>query len=198
VPALRRYAKVPGAAFGIGARTMKIAALALLVLCTLAVNAAGLYKWVDKDGRVQYTDTPPPTGTKNVEQRKATGNVIQSNEPSFALQQAMKNFPVTLWVNACGELCDQARELLAKRGVPFTEKNPQTPESVEEFKKAAGNELQVPLVQIGALKTIKGFEPGEWNGALDAAGYPSSGPAIKPAAKPPAPKPAAAGAPAGK
>jgi Domain of unknown function (DUF4124) len=35
----------------------------LLLACTLAVSVAAhaqLYKWVDKDGRVSYSDQPPP------------------------------------------------------------------------------------------------------------------------------------------
>lgn len=42
--------------------------LRILILCvTLAFAAAAsaqLYRWVDKDGRVHYTSTPPPAGTK--------------------------------------------------------------------------------------------------------------------------------------
>ena len=40
----------------------------LLILCLLALAAGApaqkMYKWVDKDGNVQYTDTPPPPGAK--------------------------------------------------------------------------------------------------------------------------------------
>jgi hypothetical protein len=42
--------------------------LRILILCmTLAFAAAAsaqLYRWVDKDGRVHYTATPPPPGVK--------------------------------------------------------------------------------------------------------------------------------------
>ena len=39
----------------------------LLVLLTLAGLAhAQQYRWVDKNGRVQYTDTPPPASAKDV------------------------------------------------------------------------------------------------------------------------------------
>jgi Domain of unknown function (DUF4124) len=41
----------------------------ILILCmTLAfaaVASAQLYRWVDKDGRVHYTATPPPAGTQS-------------------------------------------------------------------------------------------------------------------------------------
>ncbi len=38
-----------------------------LLLCLLVPSAfAGLYKWVDADGSVHYTDTPPPQGAEEV------------------------------------------------------------------------------------------------------------------------------------
>jgi len=43
--------------------------LRILILCvTLAFAAAAtaqMYRWIDKDGRVHYTATPPPAGTKS-------------------------------------------------------------------------------------------------------------------------------------
>jgi hypothetical protein len=35
-----------------------------LMLAFAAAASAQLYKWTDKDGRVRYTDRPPPAGTK--------------------------------------------------------------------------------------------------------------------------------------
>lgn len=40
-------------------------ALSVLLITTLPVQAE-IYKWVDKDGTVKYTDTPPPTGVKSL------------------------------------------------------------------------------------------------------------------------------------
>ncbi|MGD9951370.1 MAG: DUF4124 domain-containing protein [Burkholderiales bacterium] len=42
---------------------MRILILALL-LAFASGAAAQLYRWVDKDGRVRYTDTPPPAGVQ--------------------------------------------------------------------------------------------------------------------------------------
>ncbi len=39
-----------------------------LLLLLVSVNAtAGIYKWVDEDGRVQFGDRPPPEGTNSDE-----------------------------------------------------------------------------------------------------------------------------------
>lgn len=38
-------------------------AVFLMVACVLSPNIfAGMYKWVDEEGNVQYTQTPPPAG----------------------------------------------------------------------------------------------------------------------------------------
>jgi hypothetical protein len=35
--------------------------LSIVLVCSNASNAAGIYKWVDDKGNVQYSATPPPT-----------------------------------------------------------------------------------------------------------------------------------------
>ena len=40
--------------------------IALAILLGAATVTAQVYKWVDKDGKVQYTDTPPPLDAKGV------------------------------------------------------------------------------------------------------------------------------------
>jgi hypothetical protein len=38
--------------------------VAIAILLATATVTAQVYKWVDKDGKVQYTDTPPPVDAK--------------------------------------------------------------------------------------------------------------------------------------
>ena len=165
--------------------------LCLLLCASACANAAQLYRWVDGKGNVEWRDTPPPTSvpTKNIEQRKVGENVI-SGETSYSLQLASKNHPVTLWSSSdCGNVCDGARAHLARRGIPYTDKNPKSDPA--GFKKVSpANE--VPMLQVGTI-TVKGYLDSEWDSALDNAGYPRSAGFTAP--KPPAAKPAAAGAP---
>ena len=103
------------------------------------------------------------------------------------MQLAVKNFPVTLWMNNCGPTCDQARALLNHRGVPFTEKDPQA--DLEGFKKVSGGDMGIPLLFVGSTK-LRGYNESDWNSALDVAGYPKFALApVKPAEKPVAAKP---------
>ena len=158
-----------------------------LIGIVASAYGAEMYRWTDEKGIVNYTPYPPPANIKKVEQKKLGGSTIQTSELPYSAQLAAKNFPVTLYATDCGEPCANARAHLAKRGVPYTEKNPQLPEQIEEFKKLTGGSMQVPLLVVGRSSTIKGYLASDWDAALDVAGYPSSIPSgAKPAAVPPA------------
>ena len=154
--------------------------VAWLIACLLAAPAsAAMYKWVDAQGRVHYSDIPPPPTVKKVEEQKIIRNTIQTSGSPYAVEEAAKRNPVTVWMNDCGDLCNRAREFLAKRGVPHTLRNPSRLSEQEAWKKVSGGDNSVPLLTIGSAQTLKGFDEGQWNTALDAAGYPRTAPAIK-------------------
>ncbi|MGB8337368.1 MAG: glutaredoxin family protein [Burkholderiales bacterium] len=150
----------------------KITLFMLMLVAALSAQAE-LYKWVDKSGGVHYSDQPPVGDVKNVERKKIGGNVIEGQD-NFALREAARKFPVVLYANECGEPCNLARELLVKRGVPFTQKNPEASAADSiALKKLAGS-LEVPTLAIGENNTLKGYLESSWTTALDAAGYPST------------------------
>ena len=167
----------------------------MLVAALMAVPAAAeLYKWVDADGNVHYTDTPPPPTAKKSERKKLTDKPATPAVP-YALQQAIKNFPVTLYSYACGDACSQATALLARRGVPHAARDPMMDQAArEEMKKVTGGEEVAPVLVIGR-RTLKGFNETVWNQALDSVGYPSSVAGPVPAVEPPK-APSGGGAPA--
>ena len=154
------------------------------------LGAAQLYQWKDAQGRMVYSDQPPPASIRNAQQKSFKGSVIEVGE-SYAAKTAREKYPVTLYASACGAPCDQARQLLADRGVPFSNKDPQaSPEAQADLQKLTGR-LSVPVLVVGSDK-VDGFESGQWQAALDRAGYPKSAqPGRKPApAAVPAPAPA--------
>jgi glutaredoxin len=154
-----------------------------MLAATGTLVAAQLYRWVDEKGNVEYRDTPPPSSAKKVEQRTLGGGTVEASSLPFSVQQAARNFPVTLWNSSCGAPCDQARAHLTRRGVPYTEKDPQN--DIEAFRKLTGG-LGVPVLYVGS-NPIKGYLESEWDSALDFAGYPKTAlPGAKPAAKGPA------------
>jgi glutaredoxin len=171
---------------------MRAAIAAWVVMGVAAASVAAaqqLYRWVDKDGRVHYTQQPPPKGAaKSVEQRKIGPSVVETSRPSFVLKQAMTKFPVTLFVAPnCKEGCPETRDLLAKRGVPFREVNVVDQPTSEALKKATGDN-KVPALLVGTQVQV-GYNPDAMQRALDSAGYPAS-PAFvgKPPELPPLPE----------
>lgn len=147
----------------------------VLLCCTLAglAQAGELFRWVDADGKVHYTDQPPPASAKQVEEKKLSNSTIETSQLPYATRQAVKKSPVTLYANDCGEPCTQARNHLTQRGIPFTSKNPQTsPADAEALTKLVGA-AYVPVLVVGSAIS-KGYEKGAWDSALDTAGYPKS------------------------
>lgn len=169
----------------------RIVMMVWVATASTQLAAAQLYQWKDAQGRAVYSDQPPPPSVRNAEQKSFKGSFIEIGE-SYAAKTAREKYPVILYASACGAPCDQARQLLIDRGVPFSNKDPQaSPEAQAELKKLTG-QLRVPVLVVGSDK-IDGFETGQWQVALDRAGYPKSVlPGRKPApAANPAPPPAA-------
>lgn len=147
----------------------------ILLCCAVAslAQAGELFRWVDADGTVHYTDQPPPASAKQVEEKKLSSSAVNTSELPYAAQQAVRKSPVTLYATDCGVPCTQARDHLAQRGIPFTSKNPQTtPADAESLKKLVGA-AYVPVLVVGSAVS-KGYEKDTWNAVLDAAGYPKS------------------------
>lgn len=145
----------------------------LLWLCLgcIGLAQAQTYRWVDEQGRVHYGDRPPPAG--KAQERKPMAPPAD-RQPSYALRQAQEYFPVTLYVSEnCGSPCQEAADLLGRRGIPFSRKNVASAEDVAALGKLTGGEAAVPVLQVGA-KVRQGFEAAGWNGLLDAAGYPKA------------------------
>ena len=169
---------------------------ATVALLFAAAAAAQAYRWVDKDGKVHYSQTPPaPTEATNVQKRSAGGSMVESNQQSYATQQAEKNNLVTIYsAENCKGASKNARALLSKRGVPFREVAIVDETSRAELKKVSGSD-EVPVLTVGKQVT-KGYSADIWHAALDSAGYPrNAAPLAEKAQKPAAPAAAKAETP---
>jgi glutaredoxin len=153
------------------ARCIVIAAAT--IAATGATAQEQIYRYVDKDGNVVYSDRIPPGGTTGVQAKRLGANIIENDELPLAARQAQERFPVTLYTFACGVVCTNAEALLNRRGVPFTTVNADTPQGSEQLSKATG-ELRVPVLQVGDKNFVKGFSEQKWQAALDEAGYPKA------------------------
>jgi len=149
-----------------------------LVIATLSLGAAlpaaaqGVYRIVGPDGRVSFSDQPPPAG--NAAPAARTGGASAAGGGAalpFELRQVVSRFPVVLYTgNDCAP-CNSGRNLLNARGIPYTEKTVTTAEDIEALKRLAG-EASLPFLSIGAQR-LRGFSDAEWTQYLNAAGYPA-------------------------
>ncbi len=146
-----------------------------VLLGAASAASAQMYRWTDANGRVQFTDTPPPASAKAVQRKSPTiSSALPENASQpYSLQLAAKSFPVTLYTSADCEPCASARKLLNSRGVPFREVLVVDEAQQAELKKVAGA-LAVPSVTVGS-NVQKGFEENAYHSLLDIAGYPKSG-----------------------
>ena len=154
------------------ARIPVLACLVVALASSAAQAQSTVYRWVDKDGKVQYSDSPPPADAKTASERRIGGGGASTEEQvPYATQMATKRNPVTLYVSSdCGEFCTQGRELLNRRGVPFSEKNAQANQADQEALMKIAGSLSVPFLVVGE-SNVRGFDEGSWNAALDRAGY---------------------------
>ena len=143
----------------------------ILFLLFIASAHAQMYKWVDSSGKVTYSDQPPPASAKAQKKSAAKGSGGDASLP-YALSQATKSNPVTLYTTSSCAACDEGRALLKNRGIPFTEKTISTSADAERMKQAGGDG-RLPFLMVGR-NSQAGFEASSWDGALTAAGYPES------------------------
>ncbi|MRR50834.1 MAG: glutaredoxin family protein [Rhodocyclaceae bacterium] len=149
-------------------------ALGLLLASQLAL-AQTTYRWVDKDGKVNFSDRPPPPSEQVKDARERELPALGPAAPimSPAMRQAVADFPITLFVSSdCGNACNDALKLLNSRKLPFAQKSLQTPQEIEAFKTETGQGApSVPTLMVGR-RVLTGFQSNAWSEMLDLAGYP--------------------------
>lgn len=166
------------------------AACLTAALLLAAPASAQLYKWVGPDGKVTYSDVPPPPNAAKVEKKSYDSAAPAANFPED-LAAAVAANPVTLYTADGCAPCNDGRKYLKAQGVPFAEKTVNTSTDVEKLRQLSGD-TQLPLLRI-ATSNFRGFSNQEWRAALSQAGYPASNrlppdyryPAAEPAAPPP-------------
>jgi glutaredoxin len=154
------------------ARLAALAACATGALLATATQAQQVHRIVGPDGKVTFSDRAP-------EDKKAQSTVLSTASGGAAsnpalpteLRQIASRFPVTLYTGESCSPCQQARQLLVQRGVPFTERSVNTNDDLDALRRLSG-ESALPFGTIGRQQ-LKGFSDAEWTQYLDAAGSPA-------------------------
>lgn len=150
-----------------------IAGLATL-LAIPAPAFADMYKWIDKDGKVHYTDSPPP-GKKakklDLKINTITGPAVVSTidkpgqqTPAAAAGASKVRLYTTTW---CG-YCKRAKAYLQARGTPYQEFDVETSAQGQSEYRALGGR-GVPVILVGDQR-MDGYSEGTLAGMLKQAG----------------------------
>jgi glutaredoxin len=144
-----------------------------LALGAGSLQAQTLYRNVGPDGRVSFSDVPPPGGPAKAAPGGPGGAPASATSPlPYELQQVASRYPVTLYTAEACAPCASGRNLLNGRGIPFTERTVSTPDDAAALQRLSGDN-SLPLLTVGGQQ-IKGFSDLEWGQFLDAAGYPKT------------------------
>lgn len=177
---------------------MKSSAVKFLTINALVVLAASLlspavqgqtvYRIVGPDGKVTFSDKPPPPASESKvsEANASSGGASASQGLPFELRQVATKYPVILYTGDNCAPCHAGRSMLTSRGIPFSEKTVTTNEDTEALQRLSGDN-SLPFMTIGSQQ-LKGFSDAEWTQFLNAAGYPTSS-ALPPSYRRPSPTP---------
>jgi glutaredoxin len=155
--------------------------LGLFALCSILsmsqVAHAQMYKWIGANGKMVYSDTPPPANAKKLVSKSMDSSGAQQSNIKFPpeLDVAVRKNPVTLYTTTVSTPCapcNEARTLLKQNGIPFAEKTVKTQEDIEKLRQVSGD-TQLPALLISRAK-FSGFDSIEWRTALSTAGYPET------------------------
>lgn len=148
-----------------------LASLLITLISAASAQAQSVYRIVGPDGRVTFSDRPPADATSAQPSRTVnTGPAAANAALPLELRQVANRFPVTLYTGSDCAPCTSARNLLTRRGVPFTERTVSTNEDISALQRLSGS-TSLPFGTVGGQQ-LAGFSDTEWTQYLDAAGYP--------------------------
>jgi glutaredoxin len=147
----------------------RLSFLSLSIL--LSSPAWALYKVIGSDGKVTYTDRPPPALAARSDLHAASAPTSAPIALPLQLRQATSRYPVTLYAftSECAS-CHSARQFLKERGIPFNEKHISSNEDVQALERLFSSR-EAPVLTIGT-QMLKGYQAEHWAEYLNLAGYP--------------------------
>ncbi|WP_395004828.1 DUF4124 domain-containing protein [Undibacterium sp.] len=145
----------------------------VLLFALNPVAHSQMHKWVDANGKVVYSDTPPPPNAKKLGS-KAMDNAPRVSNVRLPLElaAAVAKNPVTLYTAKNCAACNEARNLLKQNGIPFLEKTVESRSDIDKLKQVSGD-TSIPFLLINTTK-LSGFHSIDWRAALSSAGYPET------------------------
>jgi glutaredoxin len=145
----------------------------LLFACALSATllagsaSAGIYRWVDADGRIVYSDSPPKQGS--VKSVKLETSAVAPAAPPEAKDAAVQGERVKLYTTTWCGYCKKARAYLRSRNIPFDDIDVETTDrGRREYREIGGN--GVPVIFVGERR-MDGYDQGGLQDMLKASGW---------------------------
>lgn len=133
----------------------------MLVVLFAAPVGAEMYRWVDEDGTVHFSDRVPEGKAERIELEPINAVApIDGNEPhetgeSTRSGSSARTAQVTMYSTSWCGYCRQAREYFRAEHIPFTEHDIEESVSARDAYERLGAG-GVPLIKVGE-RTMNGF-----------------------------------------
>lgn len=138
-------------------KASQVFATVVLGLAIPGVAFSGVYRWVDEDGKVHFSDQPSQShASEPVKLRINTYEGVTYDTSSFDVGKEVVMYSAS-W---CG-VCKKARRYFAERGIKYTEYDIENSAKAKtEFKKLGAK--GVPVILVGNRRmngfSVDGFE----------------------------------------
>ena len=155
--------------------TSLVFVLSVLALYLCDTSAAEMYRWVDENGEIQITDSPPPN-IKSSGEVKIYRDIPRDssvNEPASDVKKqeskpsviTKKNHEVILYGTSWCPYCRMARDFFRSRGIDFIEYDIEKDKEAAIRKKELDARSGVPFVTING-RPIHGYSESAYEKAL--------------------------------
>ena len=149
---------------------------AIIALCALLASipasAQQIHRWVDAEGRVQYSDKPPPgVASKPVAARinSYSGTPVVSGTASAAAKTGQPRPEIKMYATDWCTYCRKAQAFFAQQGIRYAHIDIEKSEAGKaEYQRHGGR--GVPLILVGTQR-MNGFSEEGLAQMLKAAGY---------------------------
>jgi glutaredoxin len=150
--------------------------LSVFLLPTTPAMSADIYQWKDKNGKIHFSDTPPPS--------EVDAEIIQFKKDSLDKPKTKEDSPkaksfrriekrsygdvnVIMYMTSWCGYCRKAREYLLSLGVNLIEYDVERDKvRREEMLQKSGGSTGVPLIDVEGI-IVKGFRPDSIKAAVE-------------------------------
>jgi glutaredoxin len=141
----------------------------VLMLAAGAAGAQQIYRWVDANGKVQYSSEKPPSGAATAVPSRVTSVGSNGAPAAKNAPQAATKAPVKMYATDWCPYCRKAREYFSRNGIAYTEFDiEKSPAAHAEYKAFGGR--GVPVIFVGEQR-MNGYGEQQLASMLKAGGH---------------------------